>query len=76
MRNDSQKSGGVSVPGGMLRSDRGNNGIIPTSIKSLSSYWRVVSSGASSVASTVRSAASAMVDKDGESPQDQVILLP
>ncbi|KAL2523665.1 Autophagy-related protein 18f [Abeliophyllum distichum] len=75
MRNDSQKSGGGSSAGGMLQSGRGNNGIIPTSIKSLSSYWRIVSSGASSVASTVRSAASAasaMVDRDGESPQDQV----
>ncbi|CAI9773455.1 unnamed protein product [Fraxinus pennsylvanica] len=75
MRNDSQKSGGGSVSGGMLQSGRGNNGIIPTSIKSLSSYWKIVSSGASSVASTVRSAASAassMVDNDGVPSQDQV----
>ncbi|CAA3006703.1 autophagy-related 18f isoform X1 [Olea europaea subsp. europaea] len=75
MRNDSKKSGGGSGAGGMPQSGRGNNGILPTSIKSLSSYWRIVSSGASSVASTVKSAASAasaIVDRDSEFPQDQV----
>lgn len=76
MRNDSKKSAGGSGAGGMPQSGRGNNGIIPTSIKSISSYWRIVSSGASSVASTVKSAASAasaIVDRDSEFPQDQVI---
>ncbi|KAK6154397.1 hypothetical protein DH2020_008645 [Rehmannia glutinosa] len=57
MRNDSQRSGdgGALVP----LSGRVNNGIIPNSFKALSSYLRIVSSGASTVASTVRSAASA-----------------
>ncbi|XP_076905511.1 autophagy-related protein 18f-like [Bidens hawaiensis] len=51
-----------------------NNGIIPSSIRSFSSYLRIVSSGASTVASTVRSAASsAIVDRDSDSGHDQVL---
>ncbi|KAL3639928.1 hypothetical protein CASFOL_014896 [Castilleja foliolosa] len=73
MRNDSQRSGDgggvVPIPG------RVNNGIIPNSFKTLSSYLKIVSSGASTVASTVRSAASAasaVVERDGETNQYQV----
>ncbi|CAA0813934.1 Autophagy-related protein 18f [Striga hermonthica] len=73
MRNDSQRSGDggslVPIPG------RGNNGIIPSSFKALSSYVKIVSSGASTVASTVRSAASAasaVVEKDVETNHYQV----
>ncbi|KAK1435647.1 hypothetical protein QVD17_01413 [Tagetes erecta] len=54
----------------------GNNGFIPTSFRSLSSYLRIVSSGASTVASTVRSAASAastIVDRDSDAVPDQVL---
>lgn len=53
----------------------GNNGFIPSSIRSISSYLRIVSSGASTVASTVRSAASAastIVDRDSDVIPDQV----
>lgn len=53
-----------------------NNGFIPTSFRSLSSYLRIVSSGASTVASTVRSAASAastIVDRDTDAVPDQVL---
>ncbi|XP_076910863.1 autophagy-related protein 18f-like [Bidens hawaiensis] len=49
-----------------------NNGIIPSSIRSFSSYLRIVSSSASTVASTVRSAA-AIVDRDSDSGPDQVL---
>ncbi|KAL7143214.1 hypothetical protein ABFS83_08G176500 [Erythranthe nasuta] len=77
MRNDGQKSGdgggGAMVP--RSSGGRGNNGIIPNSFKTLSSYLKIVSSGASTVASTVRSAASAasaIVERDGESSHDQV----
>ncbi|XP_076959715.1 autophagy-related protein 18f-like [Bidens hawaiensis] len=50
------------------------NGIIPSSIRSFSSYLRIVSSGASTVASTVRSSASsAIVDRDSDSGHDQVL---
>ncbi|KAI3686239.1 hypothetical protein L1987_79913 [Smallanthus sonchifolius] len=54
----------------------GNNGFIPSSFRSLSSYLRIVSSGASTVASTVRSAASAastIVDRDADATPDQVL---
>ncbi|KAK1407051.1 hypothetical protein QVD17_38662 [Tagetes erecta] len=54
----------------------GNNGFIPSSIRSFSSYLRIVSSGASTVASTVRSAASAastIVDRDSDAVHDQVV---
>ncbi|KAI7737700.1 hypothetical protein M8C21_011872 [Ambrosia artemisiifolia] len=54
----------------------GNNGFIPSSFRSLSSYLRIVQSGASTVASTVRSAASAastIVDRDADAGPDQVL---
>lgn len=75
MRNDSQKSGdgGSVVPRGRV-----NNGILPNSFRAFSSYLKIVSSGASSVASTVRSAASAasaIVERDGDTSHDQVWLL-
>ncbi|KAH6835528.1 hypothetical protein C2S53_015621 [Perilla frutescens var. hirtella] len=72
MRNDSQKSGdgGAVVPRGRV-----NNGILPNSFRAFSSYLKIVSSGASTVASTLRSAASAasaIVERDGETNHDQV----
>lgn len=69
MRHDGQKPGGGSGGGGS------GGGFIPTSFKALSSYLRIVSSGASTVASTVRSAASAasaIVERDSDSFHDQV----
>uniref|UniRef100_A0A5B7B4D3 Putative autophagy-related protein 18f isoform X1 n=1 Tax=Davidia involucrata TaxID=16924 RepID=A0A5B7B4D3_DAVIN len=68
MRNDGKKPQGV-----MPRPGRAN-GFIPT-FRALSSYLRIVSSGASTVASTVRSAASAataIVDRDNAVSHDQV----
>ncbi|XP_047340803.1 autophagy-related protein 18f isoform X2 [Impatiens glandulifera] len=63
--------GGASRPGR-------SNGFLPTSLRSLSSYLRIVNSGASSVASTVRTAASAIVDRDNnnndDATQDQQVL--
>lgn len=72
MRNDSQRSGdgGAVVPRGKV-----NNGILPNSFKAFSSYLKIVSSGASTVASTVRSAASAasaIVERDSDTNHDQV----
>lgn len=67
MRNDGQKP-----QGGVPRSGR-TNGFIPSSFRAISSYLRIVSSGASTVASTVRSAASAaIVDRDNDASHDQV----
>lgn len=70
MRSNSQKSGdgGAVVP----RPGKVDNGIIPTSFRTLSGYLRIVSSGASTMASTVRSAASAMVEREEEANHDQV----
>lgn len=74
MRNDGQRSGdgGSVVPRGRV-----NNCILPNSFRAFSSYLKIVSSGASSVASTVRSAASAasaIVERDGDTSHDQVWL--
>nr|XP_043608830.1 autophagy-related protein 18f [Erigeron canadensis] len=54
----------------------GGNGFIPNSFRSISSYLRIVSSGASTVASSVRSAASAAIvdrDRDNDAVPDQVL---
>ncbi|KAI3456987.1 hypothetical protein Pfo_013650 [Paulownia fortunei] len=76
MRNVSQKCGTGGDGGALVpRPGRGNNGIIPNSLKAFSSYLRIVSSGASTVASTVRSAAyaaSAIAERDTDSNHDQV----
>lgn len=64
MRNDGQKPQG---PAGRA------NGLIPSSFRAISSYLRIVSSGASTVASTVRSAASSIVDRDEDARYDQVL---
>lgn len=67
MRNDDQKSpleGGNGVLG------RSKNGVFPSSFRALS---KIVSSGASTVASTVKSAASAIVERDNDSSHDQVL---
>lgn len=62
MRNDGQKQ----QPGR-------TNGFIPTSFRALSSYLRIVSSGASSVARSAASAASAIVERDSDNSPDQVL---
>ncbi|KAL8506124.1 hypothetical protein ACS0TY_017114 [Phlomoides rotata] len=66
MRNDGQRSGdgGALVPSG--------RGIIPNSFRTFTGCLKYVTSSAASVASTVRSAASAMVERDGEINFDQV----
>ncbi|XP_073139509.1 autophagy-related protein 18f-like isoform X2 [Henckelia pumila] len=71
MRNDIQRSGG-DVGAVVPRQGKGNNGIIPNSFKYISSYLRIVSSGASTVASTVMSAASAVAERDIETNTEQV----
>lgn len=71
MRNDGQK------PQGLVPRPGRTNGLIPTSFRALSSYLRIVSSGASTVASSVKSAASAasaIVDRDNnDASHDQVL---
>ncbi|KAA8544636.1 hypothetical protein F0562_022648 [Nyssa sinensis] len=67
-------NGSKKTQGGLPRSGH-TNGFIPTSFCALSSYLRIVSSGVSTVASTVRlvaSAASAIVDRDNDASHDQV----
>ncbi|KAI9083092.1 hypothetical protein K1719_034996 [Acacia pycnantha] len=56
----------------MPRSGR-TNGLIPSSFRALSSYLRVVSSGASTVARSAASAASSFLDRDSDADHDQVI---
>lgn len=75
MKNDCQRRRGVGVDMEALvpRSGRSNNGIIPNSFKSLSSYLKFVSSGASTVAASVRSATSSVGVRDSETSHDQVL---
>ncbi|XP_015898152.2 autophagy-related protein 18f [Ziziphus jujuba] len=68
MRNDGgqkQQQGGVPRPGKA-------NGFLPTSFRALSSYLRIVSNGASTVARSAASVASSIVDRDDEASHDQV----
>ncbi|XP_028807731.1 autophagy-related protein 18f [Neltuma alba] len=69
MRKDDQK---LHQGGAMPRSGR-TNGLIPSSFRALSSYLRVVSSGASTVARSAASVASSILDRDNDADQDQVI---
>lgn len=48
------------------------NGFIPSSFRAISSYLRIVSSGASTVARSAASVASSIVDRDDNSARDQV----
>ncbi|OWM81239.1 autophagy-related protein 18f [Punica granatum] len=49
------------------------NGFIPSSFRAISSYLRIVSSGASTVARSAASVASSIVDKDDDGAHDQVL---
>lgn len=64
MRND----GGHKQQGGGGRT----NGFIPSSFRAISSYLRIVSSGASTVAKSAASVASSIVDRDDDASHDQV----
>lgn len=73
MRNDAQKqqllhqgNGGAGGGGGRT------NGFIPSSFRALSSYLRIVSSGASTVARSAASVASSIVERDDDPDHDQV----
>ncbi|XP_061341799.1 LOW QUALITY PROTEIN: autophagy-related protein 18f [Gastrolobium bilobum] len=70
MRNDGQKQQLLhqGVGGGGK-----TNGFIPSSFRALSSYLRIVSSGASTVARSAASVASSIVDRDDDADHDQVI---
>ncbi|XP_073028036.1 autophagy-related protein 18f-like isoform X3 [Primulina eburnea] len=75
MKNECQRRGGVGVDMEALapRSGMSNNGVISNSFKSLSSYLKFVSSGASTVAASVRSATSSVGERDSETNHDQVL---
>jgi hypothetical protein len=73
MRNDGSKQqllhhqGGVGVGVGAR-----TNGFIPSSFRAISSYLRIVSSGASTVARSAASVASSIVDREDVADHDQV----
>lgn len=48
------------------------NGFIPSSFRAISSYLKIVSSGASTVARSAASVASSIVDRVEDSSSDQV----
>ncbi|EEF39532.1 breast carcinoma amplified sequence, putative [Ricinus communis] len=51
---------------------RANNGFLPSSFRAISSYLRIVSSGASTVARSAASVAQSIVDRDDDASNDQV----
>ncbi|KAL6199304.1 hypothetical protein ACLB2K_029088 [Fragaria x ananassa] len=65
MNDGGRNGGGVSRHGKA-------NGFIPSSFRALSSYLRIVSSGASTVARSAVSAASSVVERDEDANHDQV----
>ncbi|KAK1308837.1 Autophagy-related protein 18g [Acorus calamus] len=69
MKSDGQRPlEGIPRPTGAGK----NNGFFPTSLKAFSSYLRIVSSGASAVASTVRSAGASVALPTSTDGRDQV----
>ncbi|XP_050367273.1 autophagy-related protein 18f [Argentina anserina] len=66
MMNDGGRNGG-----GVSRHGK-TNGFIPSSFRALSSYLRIVSSGASTVARSAVSVASSIVERDEDASNDQV----
>lgn len=68
MRKDEQKQ----HQGGAITGSGRPNGLIPISFRAISSYLRIVSSGASTVARSAASVASSIVDRDGDADRDQV----
>ena len=48
------------------------NGFLPSSFRAISSYLRIVSSGASTVARSAASVAQSIVDRDDDANHDQV----
>ncbi|KAM2058250.1 hypothetical protein ACFX16_030842 [Malus domestica] len=68
MRND---GGQKQQQGGVPRPARSNS-FIPNSFRAISSYLRIVSSGASTVARSAASVASSIVDRDDDTNHDQV----
>ncbi|KAK7324650.1 hypothetical protein VNO77_28379 [Canavalia gladiata] len=69
MRNDAQKQQLLHQGNNGAKT----NGFIPSSFRALSSYLRIVSSGASTVARSAASVASSIVDRDDDPDHDQVI---
>ncbi|KDP39046.1 hypothetical protein JCGZ_00803 [Jatropha curcas] len=51
---------------------RANNGFLPSSFRTISSYLRIVSSGASTVARSAASVAQSIVDRDDDGNNDKV----
>ncbi|KAI4322826.1 hypothetical protein L6164_022483 [Bauhinia variegata] len=70
MRNDGQQQQQGSAP----RSGR-TSGFFPSSFRAISSYLRIVSSGASTVARSAASVASSIVDRDDDADHDQVLVV-
>ncbi|KAI4366130.1 hypothetical protein MLD38_022048 [Melastoma candidum] len=49
------------------------NGLIPSSFRAISSYWTIVSSGASTVARSAANVASSIVDREEDPSNDQIL---
>uniref|UniRef100_A0A2P2JZJ1 Autophagy-related protein 18f n=1 Tax=Rhizophora mucronata TaxID=61149 RepID=A0A2P2JZJ1_RHIMU len=52
---------------------KANNGFLPSSFRAISSYLRIVSSGASTVAKSAASVAQSIVDRDDDANHDMVL---
>jgi hypothetical protein len=72
INSDVQQQQQKNLQGRVNGNNINNNGFLPSSFRAISSYLRIVSSGASTVARSAASVAQAIVDRDADANHDQV----
>ncbi|KAJ6887038.1 autophagy-related protein 18f-like [Populus alba x Populus x berolinensis] len=72
INSDVQQQQQKNLQGRVNGNNINNNGFLPSSFRAISSYLRIVSSGASTVARSAASVAQSIVDRDDDANHDQV----
>jgi len=72
INSDVQQQQQKNLQGRVNGNNINNNGFLPSSFRAISSYLRIVSSGASTVARSAASVAQSIVDRDADANHDQV----
>jgi hypothetical protein len=72
INSDVQQKQQKNLQGRVNGNNINNNGFLPSSFRAISSYLRIVSSGASTVARSAASVAQSIVDRDADANHDQV----
>jgi hypothetical protein len=72
INSDVQQQQQKNLQGRVNGNNINNNGFLPSSFRAISSYLRIVSSGASTVARSAASVAQSIVDRDDYANHDQV----